>query len=295
MSVALPTRAGPATSGMALMLVTMAVMGAMDAAAKTLVADYAPWQVLFVRHALLLAFCLAWFGPRRVASLLVSKRPGLQFVRVTVLIVEIGMVLFAFRFLPLADTHAVLAVAPLLVTALAFWLLGEPVGIRRWAAVAVGFVGVLIILRPGLGVFQPIALLPLGAALLWAVYQVLSRKVAAIDSSETTFLWLVVAGFVVPGLTMPWLWRTPDAWFDVSLFLLVSVLGAVGHFLLLLALRVAAASTLQPFSYTLLVWAAIWGWLVFGDVPDLATCAGAAIVVASGLYTWHRERRRALR
>lgn len=295
MSAARDGRSAPATSGMLLMLVTMALMAAMDAAAKTLVADYAPWQVLFVRHVLLLAFCLAWFGPSRLRTLLVSRRPGLQVVRVTALVAEIGMVLLAFRFMPLADVHALLAIAPLLVTALAFWLLGEPVGPRRWAAVAVGFVGVLIILRPGFGVFQLAALLPLGSAFLWALYQVLSRKLAAIDSSETAFLWLVVAGCVVPALPMPWLWRTPETWFDVGLFLVVSVLGAAGHFLLLLALRAAAASTLQPFGYTLLVWAALWGWLVFDEIPDLLTCVGAAIVVASGLYTWHRERKRAER
>lgn len=293
MTAGLPAASTAASSGMALMLLAMASLAAMDAAAKTLVATYAPWQILFVRHVLLLLGCLAWFGPQRLRALLVSRRPALQLVRVTALVVEIGMVLLAFRFLPLAETHAILAAAPLLVTALAFWMLGEPVGPRRWGAVGVGFVGVMVILQPGFGVFQLAALLPLGAACLWALYVVSSRRLARDDSSETAFLWMVVAGCLGPGLAMPWLWRTPDQVLDVALFVLVSILGAVGHLLLLLALRATAASTLQPLSYSLLVWAAFWGWLVFGDVPDLPTCVGAAIIVASGLYTWHRERIRA--
>ena len=286
--------ASPAARGILLMVGSMGLLASMDVAAKLLVQDYSVWQVLFVRHALLMVACLAWFGPAGVAARLRSRRPLLQVLRVTALISEIAMVLFVFRYLPLADTHAILAVAPLFVTALAFWFLGEPVGIRRWLAVGVGFVGVLIIIRPGLGVFQPVASMVLGSAFLWACYQVLTRLVARVDSSETSFLYLVAAGCIGPGLVMPWVWRTPDDVATLALFLLVSVLGAAGHLGLVMALRAAPASTLQPFSYTMLVWATVWGFLVFADVPDPFTCIGAAIVVASGLYTWHRERKRGL-
>ncbi len=285
----------PAARGILLMIASMGLLASMDVAGKLLVQDYSVWQVLFVRHALLLVACLAWFGPGAAVAKLRSRRPVLQVARVSALVGEVAMVLFVFRYLPLADTHAILAVAPLFVTALAFWFLGEPVGIRRWLAVGVGFVGVLIVIRPGLGVFQPVALMVLGSAFLWAVYQVLTRLVARVDSSETAFLYLVVAGCVGPGLAMPWVWRTPGDLATVGLFVLVSVLGAAGHLGLVMALRAAPASTLQPFSYTMLVWATVWGFLVFADVPDPFTCIGAAIVVASGLYTWHRERKRGLR
>ncbi|MFW5680318.1 MAG: DMT family transporter [Pseudomonadota bacterium] len=283
-----------AAKGILLMVVAMGLLASMDAAAKTLVQDYSVWQVIFVRHTLLLLACLAWLGPRTVVASLRSRRPVLQLVRVTALITEIGLVLWSFRFLPLADVHAVLAVAPLFVTALAFWILAEPVGIRRWAAVAVGFLGVLLIIRPGLGVFQPASLVVLFAAFLWATYQVVTRLVSRDDPSETTFLYLVLAGCILPGLVMPWVWQTPADTQALTLFLVVSVLGAAGHLCLLLALAAAPASTLQPFTYTLLVWAAVWGFVVFAEVPDLFTCVGASIVVLSGLYTWHRERKRAL-
>lgn len=284
-----------AARGIFLMVTAMGLLASMDAAAKTLVETYSVWQILFVRHTLLLVACVLWFGPRSFVAKLQSRRPLLQILRVSMLVSEIGMVLWSFRYLPLADAHAVLAVAPLFVTALAFWFLQEPVGVRRWAAVAVGFVGVMLIIRPGFGVFQPAALVVLFAALFWAGYQVTTRLVSRTDSSETSFLYLVVAGSLGPGLIMPWVWQTPGDLQSLVLFLVVSVLGAAGHLLLLMALKAAPASTLQPFTYTLLVWAAIWGFFVFADVPDLFTCVGASIVVASGLYTWHRERQRALR
>ncbi len=282
----------PVARGILLMVGSMGLLASMDVAGKILVQDYSVWQIVFVRHALLLVAFLLWFGPRSALGKLKSHRPLLQILRVTALISEIGMVLFAFRYLPLADVHAVLAVAPLFVTALAFWFLGEPVGVRRWTAVAVGFVGVLIIIRPGFGVFQPVALLALLSAFLWSVYQVVTRLVSRVDSNETAFFYLILAGCIGPGLAMPWLWQTPQELAAVALFLVVSVLGACGHLGLVVALQAAPASTLQPFSYTMLVWAAVWGYVVFADVPDALTCVGAAIVVASGLYTWHRERRR---
>ncbi|MEO1092375.1 MAG: DMT family transporter [Pseudomonadota bacterium] len=290
-SASTPAAPAVAARGILLMVAAMGCLASMDAASKSLVDDYSVWQLLFVRHAVLLVFCLAWFGPLRAAGALRSRRPVLQIVRVTALVVEMALFMLAIRHLPLADTHAILAASPLVVTALAWPVLGEAVGPRRWAAVMVGFVGVLIIIRPGSTVFQAAALLPLLGAGLWAVYQVLTRLTARDDSGLTAFMYLVVAGVAGPGVVMPWLWVTPGSWADVSLFAAVAAFGALGHVCLLLSLRTAPASTLQPFSYTLLIWATLWGFVFFGDVPDLWTWLGGVTVVASGLYTWQRERR----
>ncbi|MGF1475394.1 MAG: DMT family transporter [Geminicoccaceae bacterium] len=287
----LPDAGGNAVGrGIAWMVLAMALLASMDAASKILVQTYSVFQLLWIRHLVLLGLLLTIRGPRLVGTLFESRRPVLQTVRVTALLVEMAMFMWAVRYLPLADTHALLAVSPLVVTALAWPILGEPVGLRRWFAVLVGFVGVLIIIRPGFGVFQLAALIPLAGAALWAGYQVMTRLVSRTDGADTAFVYLAVAGSILPGLLMPWVWITPQSLSHWLLFGLISLLGAGGHACLLTALRTAPAAGLQPFSYTLLIWAALWGLLIFGHFPDSLTIAGAALVVGSGLYTWHRER-----
>ena len=183
---------------------------------------------------------------------------------------------------------------PLIITALSALVLGEFVGPRRWAAVAVGFVGVVVILRPGLGVFNPAALIPLAGAALFAVYQIMTKVVARRDSMVTILLYTGWIGFALTSITGPFYWTPPDlkGWI---LLPIAGFMGVVGHLLLIKALELAPASVLQPFNYTLLIWATAVGFLVFGDLPDTVTVLGAGIVVASGLYTWWRERVRAKR
>lgn len=282
-----------ARSGILLIVAAMGCLATMDAINKVLVQELGVWQILFVRHAFLLLGCLLWLGPVRIIrSLRASRRPGLQLLRVTAVVLEIVLFMLAVRYLPLADAHAILAVAPLIVTALAWPLLGERCGPRRWFAVLFGFAGILLIIRPGFAVFDPATLIPLTGACLWALFQLLTRLTARTDSGETSFLFLVVVGFAAPGVAMPWLWETPGTALSWLLLLAVCVFGAAGHILLQTALRRAPASTLQPFNYTLLIWATMLGVVVFADLPDGWTLTGALIVVGSGLYTWHRERRR---
>jgi drug/metabolite transporter (DMT)-like permease len=182
-------------------------------------------------------------------------------------------------------------VTPLLVTALSVPLLGERVGIRRWSAIGVAFAGMLIILRPGLATVHPMALVALLCASMFALYQILTRIVSRDDSPMTTLFYTALVGVI--GLTIIgpfyWTWPDPAGW---ALFGLVALLGSSGHFLLIKALQLAPASVLQPYSYTMLIWATIVGFLVFGNLPDLATVVGAAIIAASGIYTFARERQR---
>jgi drug/metabolite transporter (DMT)-like permease len=192
--------------------------------------------------------------------------------------------------LPLANAHAILAITPLLVTALSVPLLRERVGIRRWSAIGIAFVGVLIILRPGLAAVHPYALVALMCALMFALYQVLTRMVSRDDDAAVTLFYTAAVGAIVLSAIGPFFWTWPDAkgW---GLFVLVGLIGASGHFLLINALRLAPASSLQPFSYSILIWATVVGFLLFDNLPDLWTIVGAAIVTASGLYTFARERR----
>jgi drug/metabolite transporter (DMT)-like permease len=275
--------------GIAYALLAWLLFACMDAGSKLLAEEYTIVQILWVRFLSLLAVS-GTLAARQGSSGLITRRFWLQSLRSLMLMVEIGLFIWTITVLPLADAHAILAIAPLLVTALSVPLLGEKVGIRRWAAVGVASVGMLIILRPGFGVMHPMALLALLCACMWSLYQVLTRIVSRTDPPLTTLFYTALIGAIALTLIGPFYWHAPDArgW---GLFALVAVLGASGHYLLIKALQLAPASVLQPFAYTVLVWATLVGFTVFGNLPDLSTVAGALIIVASGLYAFARERR----
>jgi drug/metabolite transporter (DMT)-like permease len=288
---ALDRAAAPAASrGIAFVLVAWLLFAGMDAGSKLLAEDYAIIQILWVRF-VSLAVIAAWLARRQGGSgALRTRHFWLQSLRSLLLVTEIGLFILTITVLPLAETHAILAVTPLMVTALSVPLLGERVGLRRWSAIGIALIGVLIILRPGLGMVHPIALVALLCALMFALYQILTRIVSRVDPPLTTLFYTALVG--VGGLTLliPFYWTAPDlaGW---ALFGLVAALGASGHFLLIKALQLAPASTLQPFSYTILVWATLMGFLVFGNLPDLLTVAGAIVIASSGIYAFARERR----
>ena len=274
---------------MALMVLAMCLMATMDATAKWLVEDYSIAQVLLVRFAVYLGVALVFARRRGWLATFRSRQPGLQILRSLVMLAEIVVFLWAFSLLPLADVHAIAAVSPLIAVALAALLLGERVGWRRWLAVAAGCVGVLVIMRPGSGIMGPAALIALLAAFLWALLQVLIRRVGQDDSVETTALWSAAIAVFILIFLAPFDWR-PVATGDWPLLVLVGLLGAACHLLLFRALQVAPASMLQPFAYILVVWAAVMGYVLFGEFPDIWTLAGIVIVIAGGLYAFSRER-----
>ena len=283
-------------SSLGALFTMLAMLGfaSMDAITKWMVADYSIGQMMWVRYAVFCAF--AWFVVRRRGLLSAARtsRPWLQGGRALLAVVESAVFVLAFRYLPLADTHAVAATSPLIVIALGALFLGERAGPARWVAVAVGFAGMLMIVRPGLRELDWALLLPLLGAFLWAAYQVLVRLCSRTDSPDTTLVWSAFVAFGATTLIGPlhWQWPDPLGWI---LLIAIALLGAVAHYALIKALDYAEAGAVQPYSYTLLVWAAVLGVLVFGDFPDEWTLLGAAIIVASGLYTWHHDRRTAKR
>ncbi|MCR9219765.1 MAG: DMT family transporter [Alphaproteobacteria bacterium] len=283
------------TLGIALVLGAMLIFATQDAVTKHLAQSYSTAQILWVRFVFYAAFALLYsLRKKPLSQCLKSERPRLQIFRSLLILVEIGTFVVAIRVLSLAEIHSLMATFPLIVTAFSALFLKETVGIRRWAAVLVGFLGVLVILRPGVEALQPGALVALAAAAMFAGYTVLTRVVARHDDSETSLVYMAVIGAVATTAVGPFFW-TPPTLADWGWLLLLSCTAATGHMLLIKALEAAPASTLQPFNYTLLVFATVIGYLVFDNLPDLWTVVGAGIVVASGLYTIYRERVRGAR
>lgn len=273
--------------GILWMLLTMLLFVGMDTIAKYLTQFYPVLQVSWARFFFHGVWVMLYLGPR-LRPLAVARRPGLQILRGGCMLATTLLFFAGLHLLPLANASALMLVGPLMVTALSVPLLGETVGIRRWASVVVGFMGAMVIVRPGSGVFQLAALLPLAAAAFYALYQVITRKLSHIDQPMTTLLYTVSVGVPVTTLLLPWFWVTPDliGWL---LMIGVGLLGGVSHFTLIKAFENAPAAVLTPFSYSNLVWATLLGFLVFSELPDQWTVVGAIIIVSSGLYIFHRE------
>ena len=278
--------------GIAFTLFAMLCFGAMDGVSKVLAAALSIPQILWVRYIVFTLLAVVVLRRRGLKAVWRSGQPLMQAARAALIVVENGIFVLAFTFLPLADVHAIAAASPLIVIALSVPLLGEKVGPRRWLAVLVGFFGVLLIVRPGFQEITPPILIAIAGAVLWAIYQILVRLCARTDTSDTTWLWSAVVGLAVTSAVGPFVWQWPDAqgW---GLLFAIAILGTGAHLALIHALTIAEASAIQPYGYTLLLWAAVFGYLWFGDIPDRWTLAGAGLILASGLYAWHRERVRA--
>ncbi len=279
--------------GIWLMIATTFVFAVQDGLSRYLASEYNTVLVVMIRYWFFAAFVVALSasrkgGVRRVAA---TSQPVLQITRGVLLVAEICVMVIAFVKLGLVESHAVFTSYPLLIAALSGPILGEKVGPRRWAAIGVGFVGVLIILRPGFSVFAPEALIPLLSALMFAVYGLLTRYVARKDSAETSFFWTGIAGAVAITLIGPFFWEPiiGNDWWVMGILCLT---GAGGHFLLIKAYEVAEASTVQPFAYFQLVFAASIGLTVFGETVDMWIVLGAGLIIGSGLFTLWRERQK---
>ena len=275
------------------MLLTTALFTSLDATAKYLTQDYPVPQVLWARFSFHLVFVALFLGVRLSVTLR-SQRMGLQLTRSLLMLVTTAMFFFAVSGLPLADVVAIMFVGPLFVTALSVPLLGDYVGPRRWAAVAIGFLGALVVVRPGSGVMHGLAVLPVLAALSHALYTITTRQLANHDLPMTTLFYTAALGAVVTTAIVPFFWTTPDlkGWL---LMALLGVFGASGHLALIKALGYASPVVVAPLSYVSLIWSTGLGFLLFADVPDAMTIVGALLIAASGMYVFHRERVRARR
>ena len=287
-----PEAAGGNLAGIATMVAGVFCLATMDALAKFLGEGYPVLQLVFLRSliALPLLLAIAWFSEAGFAGLR-TRRPWVHVARAVLVALAIFTFYTALTYLPLAEVTAIAFAAPLIMTALSRPLLGEHVGWRRWSAVLVGFLGVLIVVKPGTAAFQPAALIALAAALLYALMLMTARKFAASESAISLVFWSTAGAGAITGALMPFTW-TPVAIADAGWFLALGGLGAVTMLLLTRAFHLAPAAVVAPFDYTALIWALAYGWLIWGEVPGPTTWAGAAVIAGAGLYVTHRESRR---
>ena len=280
--------------GILLMSLTSLVFALQDGISRHLGTDYSVFMVVTIRFWAFAAFVLflAARQPGGIRAAVRSRYPLLQIARGVLLALEICVVVAAFVRLGLVETHAIFTCYPLLVAALSGPLLGEKVGWRRWTAIGMGFLGILIILEPGGRVISPYALIPLLGAFMFALYGLLTRYVARGDAPSVTFFWAGIAGAVTitPFGLMHWSPMTSGDWVWMATLCCSSILG---HFLMIRALAVAEASAVQPFAYLQLAFIAILGVTVFGEALRPSLMVGAVIVVGAGLFTLWRERIRA--
>ena len=280
--------------GIVLMALAFFIFAAADTMAKLLTQSLHPFQIVWFRQSGLFAgVCLVVL--MRGFHHLQSVRPGLQIARGLTATASATLFIIAITHVPLADAVAVSFIAPFLVTVLGALILKEAVGWRRWTAVAVGFCGMLLVIRPGLGVFHPAIFLVVLAATMFALRQILSRFLSGADSVLTTVAYTAGVSFGLASLTLPFVWVTPPTPQVWILAIGVAVLAAVGELLIILALSMAQAVVVAPLHYTLILWGTFYGYVVFAQLPDQWTLIGCAVIVASGLYTINRERQAARR
>ncbi len=288
-----PARADRPFKGIALILSSTVFLGVSDVTAKYLSGSLPSIEIAWLRF---LVFAMIMVPAMVPGSPLFALKTGsipLQLLRGAALLGSSLFFISGLRYLPIAEASATGFVSPLFVTALSIIFLSEKVGVRRWLATATGLLGVLIILRPGTSAFHPAAFFPIVSALAWAATLIMTRSMSGKEHAVTIMTYSSIAGLAILSVLVPFVWVTPS-WHDVAFGILIGVFSTAGQWIVVLAFRYADASVLAPFSYTQLLWVSILGFLIFGELPDVWTVVGAAFIVASGLYTAHRERVRRL-
>ena len=279
-------------TGIALVSLTYALFTLLDGSAKWLVGSVPVIVVVWLRFVTHVLFAGAVLFPLRGMSLVRTRHMRWHLARAAMFCGMTGINFWALQYLQLTVTSAIYFIVPILIALMAAPLLGEKLDAGRWAAIVAGFAGVLVIVRPGSAEFHPAMLLSIVNSVILAVFNLMTRRLAAYDSPETiqylpaVGATILLAPFAIAG------WESPQGWLEWSVACLLGVLGGLGHYLLALAHRYAPATVLAPFLYQQVLYMALFGYLVFGDVPSPAVWVGAAIVIASGLYLFARERRR---
>lgn len=261
----------------------------MDLLAKYLGQSLTVPQIVWARYSTLFVVMVVIFFPRRRLGLIRTKHLGLQLIRSILLLYCTVAFFLAIQYMPLADAVSISFLSPLLVTALSVPLLGEVVGRHRWSAVLIGFLGAMIIVRPGLGVMHWAAWLLVSVSFGYALYQIFTRMIAGKDDAVTSLFFTAIVGVGLSSLVVPFFWQAPP---DLQHWLMLAslgIIGGLGHYALIRAFEYAPVAVLAPLSYTALPWNTLFGFTVFGDLPDLWTLGGASILIATGIYILYRE------
>lgn len=274
-------------SGIFWMLLTMFLFVSMDTTAKYLLQERHIFQVVWGRYFFHFLILLIVLAPR-LRALLVTQNLKLQLARSLLLLTTTSCFFMGLNYVQLADASAIMLMSPIIVTALSIPILKERVGPRRWASIIVGCIGAIIIIRPGDGLLEPAALFPLTAAVLYAFYQVSTRFLSQSDTIFTTLIYSASIGALITSLVVPFYWE-PLSGKEWGLMVALGILGGLGHFALIKAYTVSPVAKVAPFTYSNLIWAVGYGYLVFGNLPDQWTVIGALVIISSGLYIFHRE------
>jgi drug/metabolite transporter (DMT)-like permease len=277
----------PRTQGLLLLLAGTALIAVMDALVKLVGQSLGTLQIVWGRYFTQGIVLFLVIEPRTSLARLRTRRLSLHLLRSALVLCASVAFFAALRSLTLADANAIAFSSPLLITLLSGWILGEAIGTRRWMAVITGFVGVLLVMRPGFGALGWAAVLPLIAAACSALFHVTTPLVARTEDPAKTlhFVALIIGLGLVP--VMPFVWLPFDRT-SVAIVVAIGVLGTAGHFLLIRAFQSVSASTLSPFMYVYLVWATLLGWLIFSDLPSVSTIVGALVIIACGLYVYRQ-------
>jgi drug/metabolite transporter (DMT)-like permease len=276
--------------GIGLMCLTVAFFACLDTTAKYLGNLMDPLEVAWARYTSAFVLTLFVSNPVTHPGLMKTRRPVLQIVRGSLLVASTVLNFFALRWLQLDEALSIIFTFPFIVAIASGPILGEWLGWRRWTAICVGFGGVLLITRPGLGEFNPGALLSVASVICYGFYAVFTRMVSRVDTNQTSLFYNNAVGALVMLPVIPFVWTMPQTWKIAALMVGIGALGSIGHFFMISAHKLAPASVLSPYIYTQLIWVGILGYLVFDHVPNELTMVGAAIVICSGLYLLYRER-----
>ncbi len=269
------------------MALGMFLFSAVDTTAKFLTDSLHPFQIVWTRQLGLLAVAVFLVSVKGW-GIVKTAHPKMQLLRGSVAACSAALFIFGVSFVPLADAVAISFVAPFMVTVMGAFILREPVGIRRWVAVSLGFVGALIVIRPGMGIVHPAAGLVILAAFFFAIRQIVSRMLSGSDRTSTTIVYTALTSVILLTVPMIVVWKTPAA-SQVPLLVLMAALAAGAEICVIKALELALAVSVAPIQYSLILWATFYGFVVFGQFPDLWTWVGTALIVATGLYTLRRE------
>lgn len=275
--------------GIGLMCLAIFCFAILDTSAKWLGRDYHPLQTTFARYFVALVLIVAFLNPWTQKGAWTTRRPWLQTLRGFLLFGSTIFNFMAIRELQLAETMSIAFATPFLIALLSGPVLGEWIGIRRWIAILIGFGGVLVITQPGMAGFKPAMLWSFASVFCYATYAITTRILSGVDSTASMLVISAAIPVLLLGPVMPGVWQTPPDWLGWALMLTVGASGAIGHFFLIRAYTIAPAPVVAPFIYTQIVYAAVLGWFVFGDIPGLNTVVGGLIVIASGLYLIWRE------
>ena len=275
--------------GIILAVLASLLFACLNAMTKHISQIYPVVMILWFRYLFFGSYGLAVGLRKHKKRAFNSLVPILQVSRALLLLAEVGVYVIAFRHLPLAEISAISGAGPVVTMAMSALILREVISFRQWLLVAFGFIGIIIIVNPGFSSFNHYMLIPLFGTVLWGLYQVLTRLVSQYDGAERTTLFTGTIGFVILTGFLPFFWLSLDILWLLK-FSILAIFGVAGHSTLIKALTIAPASLLQPFSYVNMVWAVLFGWLFFNDIPAMTTFIGSAIIILSGIYVFRLKK-----